>query len=45
VLVGLAGKHTGAVLFNEDESETYVAQAVRYDERKGMKNYTGRTWG
>ena len=36
-LVGLIGKYVGAALFDVDESETFVARAVRCDERKGVK--------
>jgi hypothetical protein len=39
VLVGLKGKYVGAMLFDEDESETYVVRVVQCDERKSIKYY------
>ena len=39
VLVGLIDKYVDALLFDEDEGETFVVLAVQYDERKGSKYY------
>jgi hypothetical protein len=39
VLVSLIGNYVGAVLFDEDENETYVVRAVKNNERKDIKYY------